>query len=71
MSQVVEGGCYRHFKGNLYRVLHLAKNAATGVDVVVYQSINGGEVYVRDRAQFEELVAQDGKMVDRFAPAEV
>lgn len=70
MSQAIEGGLYRHFRGTNYRVLHLAKNASTGGDAVVYQDVSGGEVYVRDRAQFEEQVPLGGKMIDRFTLAE-
>jgi hypothetical protein len=31
------GGRYRHFKGNEYIVLHLAKDSKTLADVVVYR----------------------------------
>ena len=33
------GKYYRHFKGKVYSVLHLAKNSETLEDMVVYQAM--------------------------------
>lgn len=44
---------YRHFKGNQYQILTLAKDSEDGRDLVVYQAMYGDyQVYVRDLAQF-------------------
>ena len=37
----MEGKYYRHFKGNIYRVLHIAKYSETLEDMVVYQAMYG------------------------------
>ena len=48
---------YRHFKGNIYRVLTLAKHTETGEEMVVYEHAGGDhEVYVRPRDLFESPV---------------
>jgi hypothetical protein len=49
-------GLYRHYKGNVYRVLHVAMCVETKTDVVVYQPAEGGQVWVRDADQWNELV---------------
>lgn len=61
------GKKYRHYKGNEYLVLHLAKHTETMEDHVVYQDLYGEMgIWVRPLAMFLEKVMIDGKMVNRF-----
>ena len=63
------GKYYRHFKGNVYRVLHLAKHSETLEEMVVYQTMYGERgVWVRPLAMFEEEIERDGKVFRRFSP---
>ena len=63
------GKYYRHFKGNVYRVLHIAKHSETLEEMVVYQAMYGEKgVWVRPKAMFEEVVERDGKSFRRFEP---
>lgn len=44
---------YRHFKGNTYQILAIAKDAEDGHLIVVYQALYGSyEIYARDLVQF-------------------
>lgn len=62
-------GLYRHFKGNLYEVVDLARHSETGDDMVVYRALYGEQgLWVRPLALFEETLERDGKTVKRFAP---
>ena len=60
---------YRHFKGNVYRVLHIAKHSETLEEMVVYQAMYGERgIWVRPLAMFEEEIERDGKTFRRFSP---
>lgn len=58
---------YRHFKGNEYLVLHIAKHSETLEDMVVYQALYGEfGIWIRPLDMFLEQVERDGLMMDRF-----
>lgn len=60
---------YRHFKGNVYRVLHIAKHSETLEEIVVYQAMYGERgIWVRPKTMFEEVIERDGKTFRRFSP---
>ena len=61
------GKYYRHFKGNTYRVLHIAKHSETLEEMVVYQAMYGNrDIWVRPLSMFEEVIERDGKTFRRF-----
>ena len=63
----IEIGRYRHFKGNEYEVLYIAKNSETQEDMVVYRALYGdGSVWVRPASMWNETVERDGKTYKRF-----
>ena len=61
------GKKYRHFKGNEYLVMHIAKHSETLEELVVYQAlyVEMG-VWVRPLEMFLEQVEVNGQMVNRF-----
>lgn len=60
-------GIYRHYKGNLYQVLHIAQHSETEESLVVYRCLYGEYgVWVRPLAMFAETVTVDGKEIPRF-----
>lgn len=60
-------GTYRHFKGNLYEVLGVARHSETMEELVVYRALYGERgLWVRPASMWSELVEVDGKTVERF-----
>ena len=61
-------GRYRHFKGNEYRVIGIAKHSETLEEMVVYQALYGeGGIWVRPAHMWNETVERDGYCGPRFA----
>ena len=60
-------GLYRHFKGNLYRLLYVAKHSETLEPMVVYRALYGdGEIWTRPASMWFDVVIQDFNLVTRF-----
>jgi len=69
MKELVLNGIYKHYKGNLYKAVCVAKDSETLDELVVYQSLQDDCFWVRPRKMFLETVMIDGKKVERFALA--
>ena len=69
MTKPIPQGIYRHYKGNLYQVLHTAQHSETEESLVVYRCLYGEYgVWVRPLVMFSETVTVDGdgKQLPRF-----
>jgi hypothetical protein len=61
-------GRYRHYKGNEYRMVGLARHSETREPLVVYEALYGEHgLWVRPVARFTETVEVGGGGVPRFA----
>lgn len=66
--QPVPLGRYRHYKGNEYEVLGIARHSETLEELVVYRALYGERgLWVRPKTMFMETVEVGGKAVPRFA----
>ena len=57
---------YRHYKGNLYRVLFEGLYEPNLEEVTIYMSVENGRVWVRPTKVFHELIAVNDLLVPRF-----
>lgn len=64
---MLKKGFYRHFKGNIYELLDIAKNSETLEDMVIYRACHGEkEIWVRPAIMWDEEIEKDGKTFKRF-----
>ena len=64
----LQPGIYRHYKGQLYKVIGTARHSETEEYVVVYQALYGEYgLWVRPLSMFSETVEVDGEQIARFS----
>ena len=66
----MELGYYKHYKGNVYEVIGIAKHSETLEDVVVYKACyqkDGENLWVRPLKIFEDDVFIENKKTKRFS----
>lgn len=63
----IRPGRYRHFKGNEYEVIGLARHSETQEEMVVYRALYGDfGLWVRPAQMWNDTVERDGKTFRRF-----
>lgn len=63
----IKPGRYRHFKGNEYEVIGIARHSETEEELVVYRALYGDfGLWVRPVSMWNETVERDGKTFRRF-----
>jgi hypothetical protein len=63
----IKPGRYRHFKGNEYEVIGLARHSESMEPMVVYRALYGeGGLWVRPAQMFGDIVERDGAKLRRF-----
>ena len=63
----IKPGKYRHFKGNFYEVIGIARHSETMEEMVVYRALYGEHsLWVRPAAMWTETIDRDGYHGPRF-----
>lgn len=63
----VRPGKYRHYKGNEYEVIAVARHVDTSEEFVVYRALYGKqELFIRSKSEFLEYVYINGVSIPRF-----
>ena len=62
MQEISVGKKYRHYKGNLYEIIALAKHSETLEDMIVYRAVTDGKTWVRPYSMWNEVVDDKGTL---------
>ena len=62
MQEILVGKTYRHYKGNVYKIIAFAKHSETTEDLIVYQSVDDGAAWVRPYYMWNEIVDEKGTL---------
>jgi len=63
----LQPGVYKHYKGNFYQVIGVARHSESEEHLVVYKTLYGdNSLWVRPLGMFTETVERDGRQVARF-----
>ena len=66
-AAAIRPGRYRHFKGNEYEVITVARHSETEEPMVVYRAMYGDHgIWCRPAEMWSETVTRDGKIYMRF-----
>lgn len=71
-SNTIKLGIYRHYKGDYYKVIGVARHSETLEEMVVYQGMHyshefgNGPLWVRPATMFIEMLEFKGALVQRF-----
>lgn len=63
----IKKGRYRHYRGNEYEVIDVARHSETEEELVVYRALYGEKgLWVRPLEMFRSQIEREGKKVFRF-----
>jgi len=62
MQEILIGKTYKHFKGNMYKVVGFAKHSETTEDMVIYESLRNGTLWVRPMYMWNEVIDDKGTL---------
>lgn len=67
MKDKIKTGIYKHYKGEKYEVIGIARHSETLEELVVYRALYGSnELWIRPLSMFTEEVEINGKKIPRF-----
>lgn len=71
MNELPDKGIYRHFKGNCYELIDIARDSETLRPMVVYRALYGErQLWVRPLSMWSEIIERDGVRKQRFEKVE-
>ena len=61
-QKIVIGKIYKHYKGNVYKIIAIARHSETLEDMVVYSSLDNSKIWVRPKSMWNEVIDSNGTL---------
>lgn len=62
MQEITVGKTYKHYKGNIYKIIALGKNSENLEDMIVYESVSDGKIWIRPQSMWNDTIDQQGTL---------
>ena len=62
MQEIAVGKFYKHYKGNLYKIIALGKHSENLEEMIVYQSVKDGQIWIRPKSMWHEIIDNNGTL---------
>lgn len=62
MQEIAIGKFYKHYKGNLYKIIALGKHSENLEEMIVYQSVKDGQIWIRPKSMWNEIIDNNGTL---------
>ena len=62
MQEIAVGKFYKHYKGNLYKIIAHGKHSENLEEMIVYQSIKDGQIWIRPKSMWNEIIDNNGTL---------
>lgn len=56
MQEITVGKIYKHYKGNFYKIIAIAKHSETKEEMIVYKNTEKGDIWVRPKYMWNEKI---------------
>ncbi len=62
MQEIIVDKTYKHYKGNIYKIITIGKNSETLEEMIVYQSVSDGKIWIRPKAMWNDIINNQGTL---------
>ena len=66
-NEIKVGDIYKHFKGNVYKIIAIAKHTETEEELIIYQQVDQPQkVWARPISMFIDIIEKNNNKFSRF-----
>ena len=62
MQKIIVSKIYKHYKGNIYKIIAIGKNSENLEEMIVYESTKDGQIWIRPKSMWNETIDNKGTL---------